>query len=175
MNSKLNILMVPTELAGHVNAGIGLAITLRDRGHRVRYVVNSCHKNIVSDLGFDITTMYYNKEEEDNNDFETKYYKMIGWFYKNDLKTTISYLFNFRQNLRDIYLMMVRFIIKDRALDSLIKETNPDLIILDDLFCYPSIIKSRKPWVFFYSPNPVWFYQDHSLHFPSFPGIPVNY
>ena len=66
----MKILIVPTELAGHVNAGIGLAITLRNRGHQVKYVVNSAHKDIISSQGFDTFVIDYYGDENKQDDFE---------------------------------------------------------------------------------------------------------
>ena len=163
MSKHLKVVFAPTELAGHVNAGIGLAITLRSRGHHIHYVINEYHKEIVSDLGFDISVVDY----DDHDDFEVIYYRMIAWFYKQDLLTTINYLANTKQNITDFFRMMKRFVVKDQMLEKIIEDTDPDLIVIDDLFVYPAIHKSGKPWVFFYSPNPLWFYQDHNLKVPS--------
>ena len=159
----MKLLFIPFDMMGHINSGIGLAITLRDRGHSIHFAVDSDRQNVVNGYGFQVHPIVYNKPY----DFETVMYKKFAHTFKRQYLRQIKEGFSC-QVIRlfvDFYNMII---FKNFRVKELLEDINPDVIIADELYAYPSLVYSGKPWVLFHSPNPRLFYQDHNLPCPTF-------
>ena len=53
MANKLTILFAPIDAVGHVNACIGLAEALKDRGHRIVFLVSKPYSGQLFSYGFE--------------------------------------------------------------------------------------------------------------------------
>ena len=64
MTKKLTILIAPMSGVGHVNATLGIAECLRDRGHRVVYLVDHSFAGTLKKQGFEEEIFRENKKVE---------------------------------------------------------------------------------------------------------------
>jgi len=170
MTDKLKIMFVPMELVGHINSGIGLAHTLKSRGHHIVWAVDPSHKELVITNGFDVEVID-NFLWKDNSftEFESRVTVQLGWTQPKTVYWLMSRLTNWVTLAKLYYQVIFSFFNKDYKLRQMIARLKPDVLIVDDVFAYPSIIYSQKPWVWLFSSNPLGFYQDESLP-PPFMG-----
>ncbi|XP_054155917.1 UDP-glucuronosyltransferase 3A1-like [Oppia nitens] len=166
--SALKIMFIPQEMAGHVSATLGLAQVLRSRGHQVIYAIDSSHRELAARQGFR-TQVIVNRWIDGNqlNEWESKIVdelqftkpKTWRWFMRNII-WKLSSIFKF------ITIMLYCWYNKDYGLYRIIRKHKPDIIVVDDLFCYPSVIYSGLPWVWHVSVHPLGFYDDPNLPQP---------
>ena len=167
MSRKLTILVAPMEGVGHVNATIGIAEALRDRGHRIVYVVAKSFEGRLKKYGF---------EEELLINEETKEIKP-----GENIATRLnsSGLFSNISPLEKMKILadpircdeMLDYRIKYvEQYEKVMEKVNPDVILVDEYVGLPCLIHCGKPWVNIASTNPLFYIGDDILP-PAMSGI----
>ena len=159
MTKKLTVLVTPVEGVGHVNASVGIAERLRDRGHRIIFFADSSVKPLVLQYGFEFEILI----DEEVKD------KMPGQDIGDQLKDTG--LMDSMLPIDKMKKMMSgnifpNMIEKKRRsepqLRAIVDKYNPDIILIDDVIGSPSLIYNNKPWVLIVSTNPLMILDEES-------------
>ena len=167
MSKKLTILVAPMEGVGYVNATIGIAEALRDRGHRIVYVVLNSFEGKLKKYGFE-EELLTNNETKDMKPGEN----IATQLKESGLFSNISSL----EKMKIIVdptgsekMMEERIQLKDQ-IEKVVKKVNPDVILIDDFVGLPCLIHSGKPWVYIESSNPLFLFEHEKLP-PALSGI----
>jgi UDP:flavonoid glycosyltransferase YjiC (YdhE family) len=170
MDKQFKIAFVPLDGFGHVNACIGLAQALKERGHKCVFVVNQTWKGKISSYGFDeeifIEKHKLGKEASQQwNEFmidfgdslqlspfeKIRAFEAPGWEPMiNDVKCTEP-------------------LIKD-----IINKVKPNAIVNDSFVTIPSIVSAGVPWIDLISCNQLFYMNDERLP-PGGSGLCFNF
>jgi hypothetical protein len=158
MSKNLTILFVPVEGVGHVNACIGLAECLRDRGHKIVFIVDKTFEGKLVRYGFIEEKIIDPNEEKFKNPGEEMANRLME-----------SGIFSGMSSLEKIELMSTQIFsveivekikLKEPMLKAIIEKHKPDVYIIDHIVGLPTLIYSDKPWVFLFSANPLFVLDD---------------
>ena len=141
MTKKLTILVVPVAGVGHVNACIGIAETLRSRGHRIIFAVDQSYKGRLIKRGFEeeIVEKQISEEELGNaSGYFIQRFKEIGVFDDHSPMSKLKFMCN--STLTPLSKS------EHQILNKVIQRIKPDVILIDFMFP-PSIIFNGIPWV----------------------------
>jgi len=157
MNKILNILFVPVDAIGHVNACIGIAEVLKERGHKIIFAINESWNGKLVGYGFQEELI--TESERDPNENPAKFWANVfisgGSFMSlSALEKTI----NLKKNLMPFFIKQTKNL--DSNIGAIIKRLKPDLMILDQVLCVPSVVTSGIPWILSCSFNPLVFIED---------------
>ena len=147
---------------GHVNATIGIAECLRDRGHRVVYVVDKSFAGKLKEYGFEEEILDDGSKENENmkpGEEGALMIKKTGILSaKGPLEQMKSMADNgiFEKTLEKKMQM-------EPQLKAVVDRVNPDIVIVDDFFGLPSLIHSNRPWVNLCSGNPLFYLPGDNL------------
>ena len=167
MSKKLTILVAPMEGVGHVNATIGIAEALRDRGHRIVYVVLNSFEGKLKKYGFE-EELLINNETKDMKPGEN----IATWLKSSGLLSNASSLEKMKiiiDPMMSEKMLEEKIECKDQ-IENVMEKVNPDVILIDDFVGLPCLIHSCKPWVNIASANPLFFLGDEKLP-PAMSGI----
>lgn len=152
-NKKLNILFVPSVYVGHVVAGLGLAQALTDRGHTVTYAVPYDRRKYIDNQCIQIETIDVPFVDDcGQTDAMPFLHKRLFNF-----QLTLDYLFVWFFFVTQPIRLTYKLFVKDLLLEKLIQKIKPDLIVLDDIIRFPSVINSGLPLVYLTSSHPRYF------------------
>ncbi len=152
MPERLTILFAPLDGVGHVNACIGIAEVLRDRGHRIVFAMCDNWREKLKIYGFEEEIIELSKKVtvEDSAKFWSEYIHMAGIF------GPLSPLEKIKSMAGDGFKEVID---RNKTSDPMMKEIvcriKPDIILIDSFFCMPSLINSGIPWVWSISCNPL--------------------
>jgi len=161
MPEKLTILFAPVDAVGHVNACIGIAEVLKERGHRIIFAINDSWGGKLKKYGFEEELIV--DPNRDPNEDPAKYWAkllihmgaMMALPPMEKMKIMMS------------SGMMSQFIDHAKRDDPIYKEIidkyEPNVIIIDGFVCYPSLVYSGIPWVWSVSTNPLFCTDDENL------------
>ena len=159
MHKKLTILFTPVDAVGHVNACIGLAERLRDRGHKIVFAVSKTWKEILTDYGFVVEVIEDPKAEQFKNPGEHGFANVhqANVLVQSGVLSGISSLEKIKiiSKLNFFIEEAKNVINKEPLIKAIIDKHNPDIFIFDHFFGSPSVIYSDKPWIFLLSGNPL--------------------
>jgi UDP:flavonoid glycosyltransferase YjiC (YdhE family) len=158
MNKSLKILFIPIDAIGHVNACIGIAEVLKEKGHKIIFAINESWNGKLVKYGFEEELL--KESERDSNEDPAKHWANIfisgGTFMP---LTALEKAVNIKKNLYPIFIK--QNISSDVIFEEIIERFKPDVIILDQVFCIASVINSGIPWVLSCSFNPLMFIDDN--------------
>lgn len=159
MSSSLKILFMPVDAVGHTNACIGLAEVLRDHGHRIVFLINKSFEGKLKKFGFEEKVIADERKSSIEN--QAQYWTQMQIEMGN--LSPLSSMEKIKRGARKrIYEHVVDTVIQnDDQIKSIVDEIKPDVIIIDHIIAYPSIIYSGVPWIWSYSPNPLWAIDDN--------------
>ena len=167
MSKKLTILFTPIGHVGHVNACIGLAEVLRDRGHKIIFFIDNSYKGMLTKYGF-IEELIVDPEKDAND-------KPGEDAAKNILQSGILSGINSLEKLKlmmdpSIFTKILNKVMAfEPQLKSITEKYKPDVYIIDHFVGAPTLIYSDKPWVAIFSAGPL-FALDHENTPPAFSG-----
>jgi hypothetical protein len=154
MPEHLTILFAPLDAVGHVNACIGIAQVLRDRGHRIVFAISDNWKETLKIYGFEeeIIELSESKEIED----PAKFWAQV--IVKTGLLNSLSPIEKMK-NMSDNFLeeMLNRSQKSDPILKEIVERIKPDIIVIDGFVWLPSLMNSGIPWVWSMRLNPLAF------------------
>lgn len=160
MTDRLTILFWPESAYGPTNQCIGIGKVLLDRGHRVVFAAESSWKGRLAPLGFeeelvDLAAPPEGTGAEDAGDEDA------GAFWKEFIretapefrKPTIEQLTTFIQPT--FQALIDGAIYSEPRLKEIIERVKPDVIVEDNVVCFPATVTADAPFVRIVSCNPL--------------------
>ncbi|HEY6438178.1 MAG TPA: hypothetical protein VIY47_16420 [Ignavibacteriaceae bacterium] len=158
MPERLTILFAPLDAVGHVNACIGIAEVLRDRGHRIVFAISDNWREKLKIYGFEEELIKLSKKVtvEDPAKFWADMCQKAGMF------GPLSPLEKIKSMAGDGFKEIID---RNKTSDPIMKEIvcriKPDIILIDGFLWMPSLMNSGIPWVWSISCNPLCI--DHAM------------
>jgi MGT family glycosyltransferase len=164
------IVFFPEGAFGPTNNCIGIGDVLRERGHRVLFIVEESFAGALEEHGFEERLVRLTPKPEKPEE--------PGQFWKDFIrdtapvfrKSTFEQLSEFIAPTFKALIDGAKFV--DDQLHDVIYETRPDLIVEDNVITFPALAASGRPWARILSCNPAE-KKDHNIP-PPFSGLPIN-
>ena len=163
------IVFFPEGAFGPTNNCVGIANVLRERGHRVVFVVEESFAGTLAAKGFEERLMRLQAPPEVPEE--------PGQFWKDFIRDTAPH---FREPTREQLATLILPIweqliagsmyVEDR-LAEIFAELQPDVIVEDNVVAFPAVVAAGVPWVRMVSANPLEL-DDPGLP-PAFSGLPA--
>ena len=146
------IAFLPEGAYGPTNNCIGIGNVLRGRGHRIVFIVEESFKGQLEAQGFEERLMRLGPPPESD--------EAPGQFWKDFIretapvfrKPTIEQLGEFIAPTMQALVDGAKYV--DDRLREIIDELQPDVIVEDNVVCFPALPASGRPWVRVVSCNP---------------------
>src|ERR687887_46760 len=164
------IVFFPEGAYGPTNNCVGIGQTLRQRGHRVVFVVEESFAGTLEEKGFEERLMRLQapaETEEEPGQFWKDFIRDTGPVFR---KPTIEQLEGFIQPTWQALIDGSKYV--DDRLREIFDELEPDVIVEDNVVSFAAILASGRPWVRIVSCNPLEI-GDQSLP-PVFSGYPAG-
>ncbi len=163
------IVFFPEGAFGPTNNCVGIGNVLRERGHRVVFIVEESFAGTLEAKGFEERLMRLGPKSDTE--------EAPGQFWKDFIrdtapefrKPTITQLATFLQPTWQALLDGVRYV--EPRLREIFAELDPDVIVEDNVPCFPAVVTAGKPWVRIISCNPAEL-KDAAVP-PAFSGYPT--
>jgi MGT family glycosyltransferase len=149
----LTVLFMPESAAGPTNNCVGIGDVLRRRGHRVAFAAEASWKGKLTALGFeeDLVDLAPAKDEEQD----------AGQFWKDFIRDTAP---EFRKTtteqldtwIRPVWAELIagaRYC--EPQLKEIISRVRPDVVVEDNVVCFPALVTAGVPFVRIVSCNPL--------------------
>ena len=159
MTDRLTILFWPESAYGPTNQCIGIGKVLLDRGHRVVFAAESSWKGRLEPLGFEeeLVDLAAPPESSDSDAGEED----AGAFWKEFIretapefrKPTIEQLTTFIQPT--FQALIDGAVYCEPRLREIVEKVKPDVIVEDNVVCFPATVTSDAPFVRIVSCNPL--------------------
>lgn len=151
---QLTILFVPLDTLGHINASIGIAEPLKQRGHRIIFGIATGWRGKFSAYGFE--EVLFGEEAEPAKIYVDFIKACAGELRKNSYDQLAVFEHQVQRNLTN----SVKY--NDSCFRDFIKQFQPDLIIVDHYICQPAVVTAGVPWVWLMSSNPLGLNEENS-------------
>src|SRR5215218_5431412 len=152
------------------NNCVGIGEVLRDRGHRVVFVIEESFAGTLEEKGFEERLMRLGappEQEEEPGQFWKDFIRDTAPVFR---KTTFEQLGEFIAPTWEALLDGARY--ADERLAEIFGELEPDAIVEDNVCAFPAIPASGRPWVRIVSCNPLEL-KDPELP-PPYSGLPID-
>jgi MGT family glycosyltransferase len=164
------IAFFPEGAFGPTNNCVGIGDVLRRRGHQVVFIIEESFAGNLEAKGFEERLMRLGPPPEEP--------EVPGQFWKDYIrdtapvfrKPTIEQVEGFISPTFEALVDGARYV--DSRLTEIIDDLEPDVIVEDNVVCFPALIASRRPWVRITSCNPTEI-KDPAVP-PPFSGYPVG-
>jgi MGT family glycosyltransferase len=163
------IVFFPEGAFGPTNNCVGIGAVLRERGHRVVFVVEESFAGTLESKGFEERLMRLSappEAEEEPGQFWKDFIRETAPVFR---KSTFEQLSEFIAPTWEALLDGARYV--DERLVEIFDELAPDAIVEDNVCAFPAIAASGRPWVRIVSCNPLEI-KDPQLP-PPFSGLPL--
>jgi len=152
MPERLTILFAPLDAVGHVNACIGIAEVLRDRGHRIVFAISDNWREKLKVYGFEEETIQLSKKAtvEDPAKYWAEFILKAGLFGPSSPLEKIKSM-----NGAGFKEMIDLYKTSDPIMKEIVCRIKPDIILIDGFVGMPSLMNSGIPWVWSISCNPL--------------------
>ncbi len=167
---RLTIVFMPESAYGPTNNCIGIGKILEQRGHRVVFAAEASWKGRLDPLGFDedlVDLAPPPEEEQDAGQFWTDFITETAPEFR---KPTIEQLETFIEPVWQSLIDGARYC--DDHLTEILDRARPDVIVEDNVNCFPALLTHGSPWVRIMSCNPLEA-KDPALP-PVFSGYPID-
>ena len=168
MGDRLTVLFMPESAYGPTNNCVGIGKVLERRGHRVVFAAEASWKGRLEPLGFEedlVDLAPPADEEQDAGQFWTDFITQTAPEFR---KPTIEQLQTFIKPVWESLIDGAKYC--ESRLRAIIDRTKPDVIVEDNVCCFPALMTSGAPWVRIMSCNPLEM-KDPALP-PTFSGYP---
>ncbi|MFL5891339.1 MAG: glycosyltransferase [Solirubrobacterales bacterium] len=168
--SEKTIVFFPEGAFGPTNNCVGIGEVLRERGHRVVFVVEESFAGTLTEKGFEERLMRLGpppEEPEEPGQFWKDFIRDTAPVFR---KTTFEQLTEFIAPTWEALLDGARHV--DERLVEIFGELEPDAIVEDNVCAFPAIPASGRPWVRIVSCNPLEL-KDPELP-PPYSGLPID-
>ena len=163
------IVFFPEGAFGPTNNCVGIGEVLRERGHRVLFVVEESFAGNLGAQGFEERLMRLGpapEVEEEPGQFWKDFIRETAPVFR---KPTIDQLAEFIEPTWRALCDGSRYV--DDRLREIFEELEPDVIVEDNVVAFPAILDAGRPWVRIVSCNPLEL-KDEALP-PVFSGYPT--
>ena len=164
------ILFFPEGAYGPTNNCVGIGQILRERGHRVVFVIEESFAGNLEVQGFEERLMRLGpapEVEEEPGQFWKDFIRETAPVFR---KPTIDQLSEFIEPTWRALCDGARYV--DDRLREIFDEVQPDAIVEDNVVCFPAIHHSGRPWARIVSCNPLEL-KDEAIA-PVFSGYPAD-
>jgi len=164
------IVFFPEGAFGPTNNCVGIGEVLRDRGHRVVFVIEESFSGTLEEKGFEERLMRLGpapEQPEEPGQFWKEYIRDTAPVFR---KTTFEQLGEFIAPTWQALIDGARYV--DDRLVEIFEELDPDAIVEDNVCAFPAIPASGRPWARIVSCNPLEI-KDPALP-PPFSGLPLD-
>jgi UDP:flavonoid glycosyltransferase YjiC (YdhE family) len=164
------IIFFPEGAFGPTNNCVGIGRILRERGHRVVFIVEESFTGTLEAKGFEERVMRLNPpptEPEVPGQFWIDFIRDTAPVFR---KPTIEQLGEFIAPTWQALIDGAKYV--DPRLTEIFDELAPDVIVEDNVAAFPAISASRRPWVRIVSCNPMEMKDPEIAPFSS--GYPVD-
>jgi MGT family glycosyltransferase len=164
------IVFFPEGAYGPTNNCVGIGQTLRQRGHRVVFVVEESFAGALEEKGFEERLMRLQppaESEEEPGQFWKDFIRDTGPVFR---KPTIDQLEGFIRPTWEALIEGSKYV--DERLREIFDELRPDVIVEDNVVGFPAVVTSDCPWIRIASCNPLEL-PDPDLP-PVFSGYPTS-
>lgn len=144
---KLTILFAPLNGWGHINACHGLAKELLDRGHRVVFAVDREFGGKLEPFGFE--EELHGLPSDGNEEFWPKFVAENSKYF---LEGSLVIAENF--SIPGAYIMFNNIKQREEQYKDIIDRVKPDVIVIDNYICSPTLTNAGIPWVWLFSAQP---------------------
>jgi MGT family glycosyltransferase len=161
---------VPESAYGPTNNCIGIGKVLQERGHRVIFAAEASWKGRLEPLGFEedlVDLAPPPEEEQDAGQFWTDFIIETAGEFR---KPTIEQLDSFIKPVWESLFEGARY--AEPQLERILADSDPDVIVEDNINCFPALMTHGAPWVRIVSCNPLEV-KDPALP-PPFSGLPLD-
>jgi len=153
--SPLTILFMPESAYGPTNNCIGIGDVLRGRGHRVVFAAEASWKGKLAALGFDealvdLAPPSENAEAGDAGQFWKDFIRDTA---KEFRRPTIEQLATFMAPTWQALIDGARYC--EPQLQTILAEVRPDVVVEDNVVCFPALVTAGAPFVRILSCNPL--------------------
>lgn len=172
-SEKLTILFMPESAYGPTNQCIGIGHRLLAQGHRVVFAAEASWKGKLIALGFeeDLVNLApptaVGAQEEDAGQFWIDYIQATSPEFR---KPTIDQLESFIKPTWQALIDGAMYC--EPQLQEIIARVKPDVVVEDNVLCFPALMTCKKPFVRIVSCNPLEISGDNIA--PAFSGYPSN-
>jgi MGT family glycosyltransferase len=168
----LTILFMPESAYGPTNQCVGIGNVLRDRGHRVVFAAEASWAGRLSVLGFeedlvDLAPPAEGDAEADAGQFWKDFIRDTSPEFR---KPTIDQLSTFIQPTWQALIDGAVYC--EPQLRAIIERTRPDVIVEDNVVCFPALMTAGVPFVRIVSCNPLEI-KGAGVP-PAFSGLPID-
>jgi MGT family glycosyltransferase len=164
------IVFFPEGAFGPTNNCVGIGDLLRQRGHRVAFVVEESFAGTLQEKGFEERLMRLApapEVEEEPGQFWKDFIRDTAPVFR---KSTFEQLREFMAPTWEALCDGARYV--DDRLAEIFDELAPDAIVEDNVVAFPAIIASGRPWIRIVSCNPLEL-RDPDLP-PPYTGLPLD-
>jgi MGT family glycosyltransferase len=168
MGDRLTVLFMPESAYGPTNNCVGIGNVLERRGHRVVFAAEASWKGRLEPLGFEedlVDLAPPGDEEQDAGQFWTDFITQTAPEFR---KPTIEQLQTFIRPVWESLIDGAKYC--ESRLRAIVDRTEPDVVVEDNVCCFPALLTSGAPWVRIMSCNPLEM-KDSALP-PTFSGYP---
>jgi MGT family glycosyltransferase len=152
---RLTILLSPESAYGPTNQCIGIGDILRQRGHRVVFAAESSWKGRLEPLGFeeqlvDLAERAPTDQEQGAGAFWTEFIRDTAPEFR---KPTVDQLETFIRPTWEALIAGSQYC--EPRLREILETVAPDVVVEDNVVCFPALLTSRAPFVRIVSCNPL--------------------
>jgi len=168
--TQRTVVFFPEGAFGPTNNCVGIGEVLRDRGHRVVFVIEESFAGTLEEKGFEERLMRLGpppEQEEEPGQFWKDFIRDTAPVFR---KSTFEQLGEFMAPTWEALLDGARYV--DERLVEIFGELEPDVIVEDNVCSFPAIPASGRPWVRIASCNPLEL-KDPALP-PPYSGLPLD-
>ena len=134
MSKKLTLLFAPLSLVGHVNASVGVAQRLLDRGHRIIFAVEKSFEGQLLRYGFEEAILTMDEDEQPGEN-------IARLLFDAGVMGGLSPLENMKALMVTHKPMAEKKKYKiEPQMKVIVEKYNPDIILIDDVTGAPSLI-----------------------------------
>ena len=147
------IVFFPEGAYGPTNNCVGIGQVLRERGHRVVFVIEESFAGSLEAQGFEERLMRLGpapETEEEPGQFWKDFIRETAPVFR---KPTLDQLSEFIEPTFRALCDGARYV--DDRLAEILDEVGPDVVVEDNVVCFPAILASGRPWARIVSCNPL--------------------
>jgi MGT family glycosyltransferase len=147
------IVFFPEGAYGPTNNCVGIGDVLRRRGHRVVFVIEESFAGTLEAKGFEEALMRLGpaqEQEEEPGQFWKDFIRETAPVFR---KPTIEQLGEFIKPTWQALIDGAKYV--EPRLREIVNEVQPDVIVEDNVVCFPTLPASGRPWVRIVSCNPL--------------------
>jgi MGT family glycosyltransferase len=153
MGERRTIVFLPEGAYGPTNNCVGIGNVLRDRGHRVVFIVEESFKGMLEARGFEEALMRLGPPPQTG--------EVPGQFWKDFIrdtapefrKPTIEQLSTFLQPAWQALIDGSKYV--NDGLTQILQDLNTDVIVEDNVVAFPALPAGGRPWIRIVSCNPL--------------------